>query len=47
VFRRLDPDEFRACFQRFMSRFAENFQGTIAIDGKVLRRSFDTASAVL
>jgi predicted transposase YbfD/YdcC len=45
VFRRLDPDQFRACFQRFMSRFAENFQGIIAVDGKVVRRSFDTASA--
>ena len=45
VFQRLDPDQFRACFQRFMSRFAENFQGIIAVDGKVVRRSFDTASA--
>jgi hypothetical protein len=47
VFRRLDPDQFRGCFQRFMSRFAENFQGIIGVDGKILRRSFDTASAVL
>jgi len=45
LFRRLDPDQFRACFQRFMARFAETCQGVIAIDGKVLRRSFDTASA--
>jgi predicted transposase YbfD/YdcC len=45
VFRLLDPDQFRACFQRFMARFAETCQGVIAIDGKVLRRSFDTASA--
>jgi predicted transposase YbfD/YdcC len=44
VLRRLDPDQFRACFQRFMARFAEAAQGVIAIDGKVLRRSFDTAS---
>ena len=44
VLRLLDPDQFRACFQRFMARFAEAAQGVIAIDGKVLRRSFDTAS---
>src|SRR3954463_15952983 len=44
VFRLLDPAPFRACFQSFMARFAELTQGVIAIDGKVLRRSFDTAS---
>ena len=45
VFRLLDPDEFRACFQKFMARFAETCQGVIAIDGKVVRRSFDDAGA--
>ena len=40
VLRLLDPDQFRACFQRFMARFAEAAQGVVAIDGKVLRRSF-------
>jgi predicted transposase YbfD/YdcC len=45
VFRALDPEAFRRCFQAFMTRFAETCQGVIAIDGKVLRRSFDTASA--
>src|SRR3954470_11102187 len=45
LFRRLDPDQFRAAFQRFMSAFSETCQGVIAIDGKVLRRSFDRASA--
>jgi predicted transposase YbfD/YdcC len=44
IFRLLDPEPFRACFQSFMARFAELTQGVIAIDGKVLRRSFDTAS---
>src|SRR3954451_22989982 len=44
VLRLLDPDQFRACFQRFMARFAEAAQGVVAIDGKVLRRSFDAAS---
>ncbi len=44
IFRLLDPEQFGACFQRFMARFAESFQGVIAIDGKVVRRSFDKAS---
>src|SRR5258708_31117279 len=44
LFRRLDPDQFRAEFQRFMTTFSETCQGVIAIDGKVLRRSFDKAS---
>lgn len=45
VFRALEPEQFRVCFQTFMARFTETCQGVIAIDGKVLRRSFDTASA--
>ena len=45
VFRALEPVQFRRCFQDFMGRFAETCRGVIAIDGKVLRRSFDTASA--
>ena len=45
VFRALEPEQFRRCFQDFMARFAETSRGVIAIDGKVLRRSFDTASA--
>ena len=44
LFRLLDPDRFRAAFQRFMTAFSENCQGVIAIDGKVLRRSFDRGS---
>ena len=45
LFRLLDPEQFRAVFQRFMARFAETVQGVVAIDGKVLRRSFDRASS--
>jgi|BarGraNGADG00212_1021973.scaffolds.fasta_scaffold44026_1 predicted transposase YbfD/YdcC len=45
VFRQLDPESFRACFQTFMARFAEACHGVVAVDGKSLRRSFDTASA--
>jgi predicted transposase YbfD/YdcC len=44
LFRSLDADQFRAAFQRFMSGFSEQIQGVVAIDGKVLRRSFDHAS---
>ena len=44
LFRFLDPTQFRAAFQRFMTCFAERCQGVVAIDGKVLRRSFDRAS---
>jgi hypothetical protein len=43
VFRQLDPDQFRACFQRFTARFSETSTGVIAIDGKVLRRPLDPA----
>jgi predicted transposase YbfD/YdcC len=41
VFRRLDPDQFRECFQKFTERFSETCTGAIAIDGKVLRRPID------
>jgi predicted transposase YbfD/YdcC len=44
VFRQLDPDQFRACFQKFMARFGETCTGVIAIDGKELRRPFGTGS---
>jgi hypothetical protein len=44
LFRMLDPEQFRATFQRFMAGFSEQCEGVVAIDGKVLRRSFDRAS---
>jgi hypothetical protein len=44
LFRLLDPEQFRGVFQRFMARFSAVVQGVVAIDGKVLRRSFDHAS---
>ena len=43
LFRQLDPAQFGAVFQRFMARFANTVRGVVAIDGKVLRRSFDRA----
>ncbi len=44
LFRNLDPDQFGESFRRFMAQFSEQLQGVVAIDGKVLRRSFDRAS---
>ena len=44
LFRQLDPAQFGAAFQRFMARFGDAVRGVVAIDGKVLRRSFDRAS---
>src|SRR3954471_18755041 len=45
LFRLLDPIQFPAAYQRFMVKFSEQCQGVVAIDGKVLRRSFDRTSA--
>jgi predicted transposase YbfD/YdcC len=45
VFRRLDPDQFRACFRKFATRSGTKSSGVIAIDGKVMRRSFSTTNA--
>jgi predicted transposase YbfD/YdcC len=44
LFRQLDPVQFRTAFQRFMASFSKTLEGVVAIDGKVLRRSFDRAS---
>ena len=44
LFRNLDADQFHDAFQRFMSQFSQQLQGVVAIDGKVLRRSFDRVS---
>jgi predicted transposase YbfD/YdcC len=45
VFRRLDPDQFRACFHKFAARIGHAAGGVIAIDGKVMRRSFNPSNA--
>ena len=44
LFRLLDPAQFGAAFQQFIARFTKSIQRVVAIDGKVLRRSFDCAS---
>jgi len=45
LFRMLDPEQFRGAFLRFMDGFSKQCEGVVAIDGKVLRRSFDKASS--
>lgn len=45
VFRHLDPDAFHDRFLDFMSCFAEQVEGVVAVDGKTLRRSYDRAAA--
>ena len=44
LFRQLDPEQFGSAFGRFMASFSEACEGVVAVDGKVLRRSFDRAS---
>ena len=45
VFAKLDPDEFESCFRQWMAHLSDTSQGRlIAVDGKTLRHSFDTAS---
>jgi predicted transposase YbfD/YdcC len=46
VFAALDPDAFRTAFLAWVQTVAEELPGeVIAVDGKTLRRTFDTASA--
>ena len=44
VFRLLDPDAFATCFGQFAEALGAAGEGVVAIDGKTLRRSFDTAA---
>jgi predicted transposase YbfD/YdcC len=43
VFARLDPDAFERCFRSWTAALAGLLCGTLSIDGKTLRRSFDAA----
>jgi predicted transposase YbfD/YdcC len=43
-FSMLSPTEFSKCFTAWTQALAEKISGVIAIDGKTLRRSFDSAS---
>ncbi|MEO5349162.1 MAG: ISAs1 family transposase [Magnetococcus sp. YQC-3] len=44
IFQLIDPKQFQICFAAFAGRFSEAYEDVIAIDGKALRRSFDSAS---
>jgi predicted transposase YbfD/YdcC len=44
VFALLDPEAFERCFRRWTAALAGELAGTVSIDGKTLRRSFDTAA---
>lgn len=44
TFQLIDPKQFQICFVAFVERFSAACKGVIAIDGKALRRSFDSAS---
>lgn len=45
VFSCLDPAAFESCFQQWMAHLTQTTKGRlIAVDGKTLRRSFDTAT---
>ncbi len=44
VFAMIDPQQFRHCFRNWVQTMFELSQGTlVAIDGKTLRRSYDSA----
>lgn len=44
IFRLLDPAAFAGCFASFLDGLGADGAGVLAIDGKTLRRSFDTAA---
>ena len=46
LFRLLDPEQFRHCFQQFMAQFAETCQGVVAIDSLPRRRPWRRPGAV-
>jgi predicted transposase YbfD/YdcC len=44
LFSRLDMDAFQRCFMTWVTGLHDTLEGVVAIDGKTLRRSFDTTS---
>ena len=44
IFRLLDPAKFSTCFSVFLNDLGAAGEGVLAVDGKTLRRSFDTAA---
>ena len=45
VFRMLDPHAFETAFRRFMRAFAKATQGVVALDGKALRRAYESGKS--
>jgi predicted transposase YbfD/YdcC len=45
VFRLLDPQAFEKAFRRFMRAFAEAAEGVVALDGKALRRAYESGKS--
>jgi len=44
VFSSISPEEFTKCFITWTQSLSESISGVVAIDGKTLRRSFDSAA---
>ncbi len=44
VFGMIDPDQFERCFMAWTAYLSEDRERLVALDGKTLRKSFDTAS---
>lgn len=44
LFAAIDPEQFEACFVAWTRAVAGEIHGVLALDGKKIRRSFDTAS---
>ena len=44
LFSRLDMEVFQSCFISWVASLNETLEGVVAVDGKTLRRSFDTNS---
>ena len=44
LFSRLDMEAFQRCFIAWIADLHEMLEGVVAVDGKTLRRSFDTGS---
>ena len=45
LFSRLDMEAFQSCFTSWVESLNETLGGVVAVDGKTLRRSFDTSSS--
>ena len=46
LFSRLDIELFQSCFISWVASLNETLEGVVAVDGKTLRRSFDTSNGL-